>query len=501
MNLTMTQIEKSYASHQVVKKVDFSVKPGEVHALIGVNGAGKSTLMKILSGQVKQDVGEMHMGEHILQLSSPAQAIQEGIGIVVQEVDTALIPELSVVENLTLDELLRGSALVSWKKRKQRAKELLQEVGIEIPVDKLISSCTLAEKQMILIARTIASDVKFLILDEPTAPLSERETNILFSVIRRLQEKGVGIIYISHRLPEVKEISDRITVLRDGQVVTVQKTKEVTTDELIRYMLGKTISAISIKENKPIGKPLLELNQFYVAKTGQALSFTLYKGEVLGIAGLVGAGKTETARALFGRDKSSKNIIVKGREISLTSPQKAIQAGITLVPEERRKEGLLVDFPLTHNLSLPSLKRFTRWGWLKKRSENQFAEQLVNRLRVKTPSLTHSLRQLSGGNQQKVSIGKWLETNADLFLLDEPTKGIDIGAKEDVFSLIRSLAEQGKGILYFTSEFSELLTLADRILVMVDGMIVRELFRREATLEKIMQAATGGYHGSNTQSI
>ncbi|MFC7441961.1 sugar ABC transporter ATP-binding protein [Laceyella putida] len=497
--LTLKQISKSFHNHPVLHQVDFSVQPGEVHALIGVNGAGKSTLVKILSGDIQKDHGSIRLGERDLDIRSPMDAKREGISIVVQEVDTALIPTLSVAENVTIDECLHGPSFFSWKKRKQTARTLLSEVGIHLAVDKLVSSCTLAEKQMILIARAIAGQVKFLILDEPTAPLSEVETATLFQVIRRLTDRGVGIVYISHRLNEIKTISDRLTILRDGKVITTQNTSEMEHEEMIRAMLGKTFSPSSATPHKKLGKPLAEINQFHVHSTGQTLSLTVYEGEIVGIAGLVGAGKTETARALFGADPHDGTWTIKGTSHPIQNPQQAIRAGICLIPEERRKEGVLVDFPVVQNLTLPSIRKLSPKGWINRRKEILFAEGLIERLGIKTPSPFHSVRRLSGGNQQKVSIGKWLDTHSHLVIFDEPTKGIDIGAKEDVFQLIRELARQGKGIIYFTSEFSELLTIADRILVMDHGQFVSEWKNEEATMEKLMHAATGGYYGTSAQ--
>jgi simple sugar transport system ATP-binding protein len=492
MTLSMKQIVKSFHANQVLKKVDFSVKKGEIHALLGENGAGKSTLVKILSGQYDRDSGEIWIGERLLSLSSPIKAMQAGIGIVVQEVDTALFPELTVAENVTMHDLVTGASFVNWAKRDRQAKQLLEGVGLHIPVDRLVSQCSLAEKQQILIARALASDVQFLILDEPTAPLSETETAMLFTVIRRLKERGVGIIFISHRLPEIRAICDQVTILREGETVLVSPVSELTNDQIVEAILGRNLSSHKLKKQKEFGEPLLAVDQFYVSKTEKSLSFTLHQGEILGVAGLVGSGKTEIARALIGRDDSSRKVTIKGKTVELSNPQKAIQSGICLIPEERRKEGVLVDFPVDQNLSLPSLQKVTTWGLLDKKKERELAGDVVQQLHIKTPTLSQSVLHLSGGNQQKVSIGKWLKTDAEIFLFDEPTKGIDIGAKEDVFSLIASLAAEEKGILYFSSEFSELLSIADRILILYDGEVIAERNSDELTLEELMKWTTGG---------
>jgi len=492
--LLLKDIDKSFDRHPVLQRVNFSVQPGEIHAVIGVNGAGKSTLMKILSGDIRKDSGTISIGERELNIASPLDAKREGIRMVVQEVDTALIPQLSVAENVTMED---GPAFFSWKKRKQTAEKLLAEVGVRLDVDKPVSSCTLAEKQMILIARAIAGQVKFLILDEPTAPLSESETQTLFGVIKRLSERGVGIVYISHRLGEIESLSDRITIMRDGKAVLTKNTADTNRDEIIRHMLGRShVETVSPSE-KQTGPLLAEIRDFKVHATGQSISLTIHEGEIVGIAGLVGAGKTETARALFGADAHDGTWKIRGKAFRLRTPEQAIEAGICLIPEERRKEGVFIDFSVIQNLTLPSLHKHTSQGWIKRAQEKQAAERIIDRLGIKTPSPSHPVSQLSGGNQQKVAIGKWLDADCRIYLFDEPTKGIDIGAKEEVFRLIRELASQGKGVLYFTNEISELLSIADRILVMVDGQITAEWKNRDATLEKILHAATGGHHGTS----
>lgn len=492
--LKMKNINKSFGTVQVLKDVSFSVHAGEVHALLGVNGAGKSTLMKILSGDYEKDSGEIYINENEVKVNHPKDAKREGIGIVVQEVDTALIPSLSVAENVVLDTYTDGAKLsyLSWKDRKNRAKEMLQNIDVNINVNKLVAECSLSEKQMILIARAVSSNVKYLILDEPTAPLSERETEKLFHVIERLKDNGVGIIYISHRMPEIKQITDKFTVMRDGEVIFSDLTKNVEVSEIIGHMLGRELRKTVRSTNAVQDGNAFEVTNLFVPTTNRMISLSVRKGEVLGVAGLVGAGKSETARAIFGADRTKGNWYVNGVKQKINSTHTAIQAGICFVPEERRKEGILVDFSVKENLSLPFLKIFSQWGWLRKSKESAFSEQQIHSLGIKTSSLDTKLKYLSGGNQQKVSIGKWSNDQAKVFLFDEPTKGIDVGAKKDVFQLVSDLAEEGKGIIYFTSEFDELLEIADRIIVMYDGEIVEILTNEEATREKLMQAATGG---------
>ncbi|RBW69503.1 sugar ABC transporter ATP-binding protein [Bacillus taeanensis] len=494
--LEMVDIEKSFSSVSVLKRVSFSVTPGEVHALLGVNGAGKSTLMKILAGDYEKDAGKILLSGVEININSPDDALKHGIGIVVQEVDTALIPSLSVAENVTLHLLKDGPAFISWKKRKQKARELLAQVHCDVDVNQLVSQCSLQEKQLILIARAVAQNVKYLILDEPTAPLSNKETKVLFEVIKKLKAADVGIIYISHRMPEIKEITDRLTIMRDGQVVEVAETKELTIEDIIQTMLGKTLTKTSDHRSYKTSEELLRIENLRVFKTKQQINLTVHKGEIIGIAGLVGAGKTETARALFGADPAVGTRILHNKAVNVSSPQQAVVAGISLVPEERRKEGVLVDFSVIENLALPSLANFSKWFVNINKQKEEV--KIIEKLSVKTASPFTKVRHLSGGNQQKVAIGKWLNINSDLFIFDEPTKGIDIGAKEEVFALIRGLAEEKKGILYFSGEFDEILNIADRILVMYDGEIVKEFTRDEATYEKMMHAATGGVeNGAN----
>ncbi|TLS38298.1 sugar ABC transporter ATP-binding protein [Pseudalkalibacillus caeni] len=492
--LEMKDICKSFDKTEVLKKVSLSVNSGEVHALLGVNGAGKSTLVKILAGDYEKNNGKILLSGKEISISSPADAKKHGIGIVVQEVDTALFPTLTVAENLAIDSYTNGFKLsrLSWKPIKKRAKALLQEMNISIDVNKPVSECSLSEKQMILIARAVAGNVRYLILDEPTAPLSKKETQTLFTLIQDLKDKGVGIIYISHRMPEIKSISDRFTVMRDGNVIVTEETQKASTDQIIQHMLGRSLKNSERKTKDVSSKPVMKVSDLAVSETGKTIDLTVHEGEIVGIAGLVGAGKSETARALFGADEAKGKWFINGKEQKIRSPLHAIQSGICLVPEERRKEGVLVDRNVRENLSLPAIRSFTRLGWLLAKKEEQSARKGIQQLGVVTSSPNALVKHLSGGNQQKVAIGKWISPDRHVYMFDEPTKGIDVNAKKEVFQLIHSLAEQGKGVLYFTSEIDELLEIADRILVMYDGEIIATYSAREATQENIMQAATGG---------
>ena len=495
--LSLTSIQKSFGEQIVLKGVDFTVKSGEVHALLGANGAGKSTLMKILSGDYERDGGVITLNEKELIIKTPVHAKEAGIEMVVQEVDTALVSSLSIAENVTMNTFISGPAFFSWKKRYKVAQELLNRVGLHLDPALPLSHCSLAEKQLVLIAKAISRNISFIILDEPTAALSTKEAQHLFSVLRELQKQGVGIIYISHRLPEVMELSTRVTVLKDGYVTLQKETSDCSSEEIVRAMLGnELVELLNDEEDRTLGDTLLEAKHFSVPATNESVSFSVREGEIVGVAGLVGAGKTETARALFGADPSRDSIYMKGKKVRISNPQKAISAGIGFVPEERRKEGILVDYNVIENLTLPVLKQFTKFGFIQRKREKTEAEKWIKQLGIKTQKSSLLLNHLSGGNQQKASIGKWLLTDGDVFIFDEPTKGIDVGAKQDVFQCIKNLAANKKGILYFTSEIQELLAFCDRILIMYDGKIAGELNKHEATTEKIMHYATGGHYGT-----
>jgi simple sugar transport system ATP-binding protein len=496
--LIMRDITKGFDNIPVLKKVNFTVNAGDVHALMGVNGAGKSTLMKILSGHIPLDRGQIIISDQEVHIDSPKLAKEIGIGMVVQEVDTGLVPSLTVAENLCISHLLDQS---TWRPVTQRqifaeAERRLNQVDLKINLKKRVDTCSVSEKQLILIARAVAENAKYLILDEPTASLSQTETEKLFKIIKTLKQKGVGIIFISHRMPEIKAICDQVTVLRDGKNVKTAPVANISIEEIIKEMLGEFQGALEDRTGSRQVKdttPLLSIKDLYVPETKKHLNLTVNRGEIVGIAGLVGAGKSETAKALVGGTSGvSGTWSIRNKTYKIKKPSDAIQAGICLIPEERRKQGLVTGGTILENLSLPSLNRFVRSGFILANKEKEAVSQTVKDVGIKTPALKTEAKKLSGGNQQKVVIGKWLMTDCDVFILDEPTKGIDVQAKQDIFTLINNLANQGKSMLYFTSEIEELLQIADRILVMFDGEFVASFNAKTATHGDILKAATGG---------
>ncbi|WP_214772193.1 sugar ABC transporter ATP-binding protein [Exiguobacterium sp. s39] len=493
-HLKMTGISLAFPGVQALKQVSFEVKSGEIHALVGANGAGKSTLMKVLSGAETADEGTIRLDGKELSITSPLDAKQIGIDLVQQEVDVALVPYLTVAENICLDLLTDGTmtGFVSQRRYIQRAKEALATLQADISVKTRVEELRLAEKQLVLIARALVQERRFLILDEPTAPLSQAETSHLFSVVRRLAERGLGIIFISHRLQELYDICDSISVMRDGQLISRHLLADITKEAVVEQMLGRKLTSVA-KTSRVKATNVLTVESATNADVHD-ISLTVQAGEVVGIAGLVGAGKTELCKALFGdRPFQEGEVRIGGKAHRLRNPQAAIQAGIGLVPEERRKEGILVADSVAENLTAAAAHDFVnRWGLMDRRKEANQASQWVKELGIKVADVKQEVGQLSGGNQQKVAIGKWLLTDVSVLVLDEPTKGVDVGAKQDIYRLIDGLAQQQKGILYATSEWDELLTVTDRIYVMFDGRIVHETKTADTSEETLLWYATGG---------
>ncbi|MEN1987316.1 sugar ABC transporter ATP-binding protein [Paenibacillus hubeiensis] len=493
--LQMEQVSKQFAGVPALKDVDFSVRGGEIHALLGANGAGKSTLMKMLSGAYQMDRGSITLNGQRLRLTSPGDAKANGIHCVYQEVDAALVPQLTAAENIMLDQLASSSR--GWwsspRKQQQRAGEVLKQLGASIDLHKKVAELTLAEKQMILLARILVQDAKVIIFDEPTAPLSQEETDAFFRIVHHLKDRGVACIFITHRLVEVTAHCDRVTVMRDGQHVFTGNAQEVTIHDLVGQMLGKTFDEEFPKTEVPLGEVLLEARGLRRGLKVKGVDLSVRRGEVLAVVGLVGAGKTECSRLLIGADKfEAGEIFLDGRKLRLSQPADAAASGIVSVPEERRKQGILIHENVERNLSLPLLGRLSTLGFVSRKQERANAESLVAQLGIKTASVRQEVKYLSGGNQQKVAIGKWLNTDAEVFVFDEPTKGVDIGAKSDIFKLINELAQAGKAIIYFTCELDEGLGIGDTIAVMCEGTIVKHFKRGEANQEQLLYYASGG---------
>ncbi|RWR03272.1 ABC transporter [[Pantoea] beijingensis] len=492
--LEMHDISIAFGGFAALRQVDFTLEGGSIHALTGANGAGKSTLMAVLSGAHHDYRGDILLDGEPVAINSPRDAKQLGIHLVQQEVDVALIPGLSVAENIMLDRLAEEGQLYRWKQVRQQARELLAQLEVQIDVRRRIDNCSLAEKQQILLARALSHHCRFLILDEPTAPLDQYESERLFRVVRRLKESGIGVVFISHRIHELKAICDRLTVLRDGCLVESTAMDNLSGEQIVEKMLGHQLEDIwPPRRAEPYTETLLRIEGLHDDTLLRDISLSLRKGEVLGIAGLAGAGKTELCKALFGASPSRIRIgELHGKPWKPQSPHASVEQGLALVPEERRKEGIFIDESVATNLSITADNSFSHFGLFNHRQAWRWAEEIIGKLGVRTTGPQQTLRRLSGGNQQKVAIGKWLRNDADVLIFDEPTKGVDIKAKTDLFVLIDKLARQGKGVIYASGEFAELVGLCDRICVLWDGRIVAEMDACNADEETLLLYSTGG---------
>ena len=501
--IEVKKVSIEFPGVKALSDVDCRFESGAVKALIGANGAGKSTLMKVLAGANPAYTGEVFFNGKKVELRSPAEARKLGVGIVYQEVDSILTPNLSVAENIMTEHLvydLKGLGIIHWKKIREEAKKILDELGMDIHVNTLVSNLTLAQKQMVVIARNMVQNCRFLILDEPTAPLSRKETETLFALVRRLQQRNCGIIFISHRLNELFEICEEIAVMKDGQMVAERKVDgKLKIEDIVQMMLGGERKMELDKSGRMIGEVILRTN--HLSDRGgkvHDINLTVRRGEIVGISGLVGAGKTELCKTLFGEfGRIQGEFEIGGRQVNPNSPADAIRMGLALIPEERRKEGVFIEENVNRNLSVVTLNKYSGFlSFINQGREFQTANEKIKSLMIKTPSPNQKVGLLSGGNQQKVTIGKWLDSDAEVYIFDEPTKGIDVGAKNEIYKLIIELARQGKAVIYTSSEQSEILLLSDRTYVMYDGTVQKELQTDKTSEEEILFYSTGGKKAS-----
>ncbi|MBB6114840.1 simple sugar transport system ATP-binding protein [Rahnella inusitata] len=492
--LEMRNISISFAGFPALRQVDFTLEGGSVHALVGANGAGKSTLMAVLSGTHDHYSGEISIDGEAVNLRLPHHAREHGIHLVQQEVDVALVPTLNVAENIMLDRLSEPGHLHNWPQLYRQAQLLTEQLGLNISLRARIESCTLAEKQLILLARALSHKCRFLILDEPTAPLDQAESARLFALVRKLKAAGMAIVFISHRIHELRDICDRMTVLRDGRLVSDDSMDGLSNEHIIEKMIGHQLDDIYPPRRPPhSGETLLHIHGMHDKDKLRDISLRLHRGEILGIAGLAGAGKTELCKALFGATPSQvESGELNGKPWKPKEPHLSVEQGLALVPEERRKEGIFIDEDIPMNLSVTADDTFSRWSIFNRQHALSWAKDIISRLGIRASGPMQKLARLSGGNQQKVAIGKWLRSESQVLIFDEPTKGVDIKAKTDVFRLIDGLAQQGKGIIYASGEFAELVGLCDRILVLWDGRIVAELDAANVDEETLLTYSTGG---------
>lgn len=489
--LQMMGISKTFPGVRALDSVDFELYAGEIHALVGENGAGKSTLIKILSGALPADEGRMILRGSEVAFRNPREAIDKGIATINQEL--MLVPQLSVAENVLLGRLPhKRLGLVDREAMRSYARQALSMLGLELDPDTPVGALSVAEQQATEIAKALSRQAEIIIMDEPTSALAGREIDNLLNYIERLRSQGKAVILITHKLDEAFRAADRITVLRDGHHIGTVLTTDTAPDKVVNMMVGRSVESVFIKEESEIGEPILEVRNLTRRGKFNDISFTLRRGEVLGFSGLVGAGRTDVVRAIFGADPiDAGEIRIAGKRVESLTLAKRIEAGLGLVPEDRKRHGLALGMTVGDNLTLAVLNRLAKWGWRRQAQERKVAAGLVSDLSIKTPSLSTEVITLSGGNQQKVVVGKWLATRPHILVLDEPTRGIDIGAKAEMHALIQRLAHRGVAILLVSSELVEVMSVSDRILVMHEGQITGEFSYGKATEEQIMACATG----------
>lgn len=488
--VSMKNITKTFPGVKALDNVNFELRSGEVMALLGENGAGKSTLMKILSGVYTRDSGTMEILGNEYGDLTPKQAQAVGVAIIHQELN--MCRHLTVTENMFLGREIGGRITLKDSQMEAEAERILKDLKIDLDPHQTVGELPVSKQQMVEIAKALSINAKILIMDEPTSSLTAKEIDELFRIIRQLKAEGCGIVYISHRLEELQAIVDRVTIMRDGQYITAGEFKDMTMDKIIANMVGREIKEQFPRVSCEKGKKVFEVKNLNAGKLVRDIDFSLYEGEIVGFAGLMGAGRTETTRAIFGVDeKTSGQIFLDGKEVKITCPMDAIKAGIVLAPEDRKKDGLCTKLSIRQNLALPNLDLIcNHLGVINGGKEDELCENAVKNLLIKTPGLEVNAANLSGGNQQKVVVGKWLARNSRVVIFDEPTRGIDVGAKVEIYNLMNKLKQEGIAVMFVSSEMPEVLGIADRIIVMCDGRITGEVLAKETTQNEILKYAT-----------
>lgn len=491
-HVEMKNISKSFGGIKAIDNVSFSAKKGEVHALVGENGAGKSTLMKILAGAYTKDSGEIFIDGKKVNINDPKDSRALGVSIIYQEF--ALATHLTVAENIFIDNLGNGKKTIKWKSLYEKAGVLLNELGFgDIDVKSKVEDLSVAYQQVVEICKALSRNSNILVFDEPTSVLATNEVKQLFHLINNLKANGVCIIYISHRLEEIFSICDTITIMKDGRLVDNVRTQDIDEDTLVTKMIGRNLTEFFPPRYSKIGEDVLKINNLCCGKRVRNVSFSVKKGEILGINGLVGAGRTETARAIFGADKKETGTItLYGKEENIKNPRTAVKLGIGMLPEDRKRSGVLLNLPIRYNITMTSLKNLSNGiGWINAKKEKQQIDELVDKLRIKIPGIEENASSLSGGNQQKVALAKWLGSDCKVLIFDEPTRGVDVGAKVEIYKIINKLAEEGAAIIMISSEMPEIIGMSDRVIVMREGQVMGQLNKSEINEENLIKLSMG----------
>lgn len=490
--LSISNVTKTFPGVRALNGVSIDVRRGTVHGVVGENGAGKSTLMKILSGVYKKDSGSIVFDGETIEHTTPHQSMQRGLAIIYQELN--LVNTMSVGENIFLG---RFDETKGMRGTHARAKELLESIGCKVSTSKLVAELSVSTKQMVEIAKALSFQSKLIIMDEPSTSLTTEEMALLVKIIHQLKSRGISIIYISHKLDEIFDFCDIVTVMRDGNVIDTKPKTEFTRDELITKMVGRSIENEYPERSRQVGDTLLEVKNLNTRKLHD-VSFRVRKGEILGLVGLVGAGRTEIVRALFGADRvRGHSVSIEGKPISIRNPRQAKDAGLGFIPEDRKLQGLVLPFSVEHNISMASIDRFSRFGFIRSSLEKGIGEKHVKSLKIKTPNVKVAVKNLSGGNQQKTIVGRWLEISPSIFIMDEPTKGIDVGAKYEIYVLMKEIAEKGGAVILISSELPEVLHMSNRVLTIYDGRITGEFDPEQVPVDTIMRAALGMAGGAS----